>query len=332
MIFGAALLYGDGVITPAISVLSAVEGLEVATTALKPGVVPLTCLILIGVFLVQKQGTAGIGRVFGPIMLVWFLTIALLGVPQIVDEPVGAHGDEPDLRRPVLPRAEVPRFPGARRRRPRHHRRRGALRGHGPLRAAPHPARLVPVRHAGPAPQLLRTRGARPGARTAATNPFYALVPSSLIYPMVALATMATIIASQALISGAFSLTRQAIQLGFFPRVTIVHTSGEAEGQIYIPEINAALMVSCIWLVLSFKESTALASAYGIAVTGTMAITSIIYYVVVTRDVGLGPLEGDPARRRVPHLRSRLLRRQPAQVLQRRMVPARAWRSSSSWS
>jgi KUP system potassium uptake protein len=117
----------------------------------------------------------------------------------------------------------------------------------------------------------------------AADNPFYALVPSSLIYPMVALSMMATIIASQALISGAFSLTRQAIQLGFFPRVTIVHTSGEAEGQIYIPEINAALMVACLWLVLSFKESSALAAAYGIAVTGTMSITSIIYYQVLTQ-------------------------------------------------
>src|SRR5262249_11597406 len=117
----------------------------------------------------------------------------------------------------------------------------------------------------------------------AAANPFYALVPSTFIYPMVVLSMMATIIASQALISGAFSLTRQAIQLGFFPRVTIVHTSGEAEGQIYIPEINAALMIACVWLVLTFKQSSALAAAYGIAVTGTMAITSIIYYQVLTR-------------------------------------------------
>ena len=127
----------------------------------------------------------------------------------------------------------------------------------------------------------------------AATNPFYAMVPGSLIYPMVALSTMATIIASQALISGAFSLTQQAVQLGFFPRVTIVHTSGEAEGQIYIPEINAALVVACIWLVLTFQESSALAAAYGIAVTGTMTITSIIYYVVLTRDLALAAA-GEP--------------------------------------
>src|SRR5262249_17475294 len=117
----------------------------------------------------------------------------------------------------------------------------------------------------------------------ATANPFYAMVPPSLIYPLVILATLAAIIASQALISGSYSLTRQAVQLGFFPRVTIVHTSGEAEGQIYVPEINTALGVACVWLVLSFKESNALAAAYGIAVTGTMAITSIVYFVVLTR-------------------------------------------------
>ena len=128
----------------------------------------------------------------------------------------------------------------------------------------------------------------------AASNPFFAMVPGPLIYPMVLLATLATVIASQALISGAYSLTRQAIQLGFFPRVTIVHTSGEAEGQIYIPEINAALAVACIWLVLSFQESSALAAAYGIAVTGTMSITSVIYYVVLTRDLALAA-SGRPA-------------------------------------
>jgi len=282
VIFGAALLYGDGVITPAISVLSAVEGLAVATTALKPGVVPLTCLILLGVFWVQKKGTAGIGRIFGPIMIVWFLSLALLGIFQIIERPSVLQALSPTyavnfflvqkwnsflvLSSVVLVitggealYADMGHF------------------GRRPIRLAWY---LVVL------PALLLNyfgQGALILGREAATNPFYAMVPKSLIYPMVALSTMAAIIASQAMISGAFSLTRQAIQLGFFPRVTIVHTSGTAEGQIYIPEINAALMLACLWLVLTFKESTALASAYGIAVTGSMTITSIIYFVVVTK-------------------------------------------------
>ena len=281
VIFGAALLYGDGVITPAISVLSAVEGLAVATTALKPGVVPLTCLILLGVFWVQKKGTAGIGRIFGPIMIVWFLAIALLGMLQIIEHPSVLHAISPTYavqffiaqkwRSFLVLSAVVLVITGGE-----------ALYadmghfGRRPIRLAWY---LVVL------PALLLNyfgQGALILEREATTNPFYALVPKSLIYPMVALSTMAAIIASQAMISGAFSLTRQAIQLGFFPRVTIVHTSGEAEGQIYIPEINAALMVACLWLVVTFKESTALASAYGIAVTGSMTITSIIYYFVMT--------------------------------------------------
>ncbi|HKQ68013.1 MAG TPA: KUP/HAK/KT family potassium transporter [Polyangiaceae bacterium] len=282
VIFGAALLYGDGVITPAISVLSAVEGLEIATTALRPGIIPLTCVILVGLFMVQKKGTAGIGRVFGPIMAVWFFTLAALGVRQIVRHP--------SVLAAMSPVHAVTFFV------------EHGWHGFGVLGAVVlvitgGEALYADMGHFGRAPirtawylfvmpaLLLNYFGQ--GALVledpkAATNPFYALVPSPLIYPMVALSTMATIIASQALISGAYSLTRQAIQLGFFPRVTIVHTSTEAEGQIYIPEINAALAVACIWLVLSFKESSALASAYGIAVTGTMSITSIIYYVVLT--------------------------------------------------
>jgi KUP system potassium uptake protein len=283
VIFGAALLYGDGVITPAISVLSAVEGLAVATTALKPGIIPLTCVILVGLFLVQRHGTAGIGRIFGPIMAVWFLTIAILGVWQILRYPSVLEAVSP---------VHAVRFFVA-------HKLKGMLVlgavvlvitggealyadmghfGRRPIRLAWYlfvmPALLL--NYFGQGALVLQDP-------SAASNPFYAMVPSHFIYPMVALSTMATIIASQALISGAFSLTRQAIQLGFFPRVTIVHTSGEAEGQIYIPEINAALMVACVFLVLQFKESSALAAAYGIAVTGTMAITSIIYYQVLTR-------------------------------------------------
>jgi KUP system potassium uptake protein len=283
VIFGAALLYGDGVITPAISVLSAVEGLAVATTALKPGIIPLTCIILVGLFLVQRKGTAGIGRVFGPIMAVWFLTIAGLGVRQILRHPSVLEAVSP---------IHAVRFFAA------HHWHGMLVLGAVVLVITGGEALYADMGHFGRRPirfawyvfvlpaLLLNYFGQ--GALVledpaAGANPFYAMVPSSLIYPMVALSTMATIIASQALISGAYSLTRQAIQLGFFPRVTIVHTSGEAEGQIYIPEINSALMVACVWLVLSFKESSALAAAYGIAVTGTMSITSLIYYQVLTK-------------------------------------------------
>ena len=283
VIFGAALLYGDGVITPAISVLSAVEGLAVATSALRPGIIPLTCLILVALFLVQRKGTAGIGRIFGPIMAVWFFTIAVLGILQIVRHPSVLEAISP---------VHAVRFFSA------HHWHGVLVLGAVVLVITGGEALYADMGHFGKRPIRLAWylfvmpalvlnyfgQGALVLEDPASSaNPFYAMVPPSLIYPMVALSTMATIIASQALISGAFSLTRQAIQLGFFPRVTIVHTSGEAEGQIFIPEINAALMMACLWLVLSFKESSALAAAYGIAVTGTMTITSLIYYQVLTR-------------------------------------------------
>jgi KUP system potassium uptake protein len=283
VIFGAALLYGDGVITPAISVLSAVEGLEVATTRLSPIVVPLTVVILFGLFWVQKRGTASIGRVFGPIMVVWFLTLAGLGAVQIAHYPA--------VLMAVNPFYAVSFFV--------QHGWTGFLvlgsvvlviTGGEALYAdmghfGRHPIRLawfglvmpsLLINYCGQAACLIQHP-------ELATNPFYALVPPVLIYPMVILSTVATIIASQALISGAYSLTRQAVQLGFCPRVTILHTSEESEGQIYVPEVNTALAIACIWLVLSFKESSALAAAYGIAVTGTMAITSIVYFVVLTK-------------------------------------------------
>jgi KUP system potassium uptake protein len=283
VIFGAALLYGDGVITPAISVLSAVEGLGVATTRLTPAIVPLTIAILIGLFWVQKRGTARIGGVFGPIMVAWFVTIAVLGAVQVARCPAVLQAIHPVhairffaanghvaflvLGSVVLVitggealYADMGHF------------------GRRPIRLAWY-ALVMPallLNYFGQAACILL----HPEAQK---NPFFALVPHGLIYPMVALATVATIIASQALISGAYSLTRQAVQLGFCPRVTIVHTSDTAEGQIYIPEVNAALAIACVWLVLTFKASTALAAAYGIAVTGTMGITSVVYFAVLTR-------------------------------------------------
>jgi KUP system potassium uptake protein len=283
VIFGAALLYGDGVITPAISVLSAVEGLEVATTRLSPVVVPLTVAILFALFWVQKRGTASIGGVFGPIMVVWFLTLAVLGGLAVARFP--------SVLAAVNPAYAISFFFV--------HKWQGfivlgsvvlVITGGEALYAdmghfGRHPIRLawyllvmpsLLINYFGQAACLIQ----HPDL---AENPFYALVPNLLIYPMVVLSTVATIIASQALISGAYSLTRQAVQLGFCPRVTIQHTSGESEGQIYVPEVNAALAIACICLVLSFKESSALAAAYGIAVTGTMAITSVVYFVVLTR-------------------------------------------------
>jgi KUP system potassium uptake protein len=282
VIFGAALLYGDGVITPAISVLSAVEGLGVATPRLTPAIVPLTIAILLAFFWVQKRGTARIGGVFGPIMVVWFVALAAFGLLQIVRYPAVLAAVDPAYAVRFFTRQGWHGF---------------LVLGSVVLVVTGGEALYADMGHFGRRPirfawialvmpaLLLNYFGQ--GAcillhPEAAANPFFALVPPVLVVPMVVLATVATIIASQALVSGAFSLTRQAVQLGFCPRVTIVHTSGEAEGQIYLPEVNVALAVACVWLVLTFKESNALAAAYGIAVTGTMAITSVVYLVVLT--------------------------------------------------
>jgi KUP system potassium uptake protein len=284
VVFGAALLYGDGIITPAISVLSAIEGLEVATDKLKPVVVPITCVILVGLFAVQKRGTAGIGKVFGPIMVVWFLSIASLGVGFIVKNPAvlhalwpghavaffGAHG----VHGIIVLGSVVLSITGGE-----------ALYadmghfGRGPIRVAWYGLVLpaLVLNYFGQGALML----ADPRA---AESPFFGMVPQgALTYALVLLSAAATVIASQALISGAFSLTHQAVQLGFMPRVTIVHTSDETEGQIYIPEVNWGLAAACLALVLAFRESSKLAAAYGIAVTGTMGITSVVYFVVLRR-------------------------------------------------
>ncbi|HEX2660350.1 MAG TPA: potassium transporter Kup, partial [Polyangia bacterium] len=287
-LFGASLLYGDGMITPAISVLSAVEGLEVATTALSPFVVPITCGILIGLFAVQKRGTGGIGTVFGPITLCWFVAIAAAGLPWIIRHP--------EILRAVNPVNAV-RFLA-------HHGMHGFLvLGSVVLCITGGEALYADMGHFGRRaiklawstvvfPSLLMNyfgQGAMLLERPGSTNPFYDLVPSYGLYPMVILATVAAVVASQALISGAFSLSRQAIQLGYLPRLTIIHTSGKTEGQIFIPEVNGLLTVACLALVLGFRASSGLADAYGIAVTGTMAITSILFFFVA-RDRWQWPL------------------------------------------
>jgi KUP system potassium uptake protein len=287
-IFGAALLYGDGVITPAISVLSAVEGVAVAAPAMGRVVVPVTVLILAGLFLIQRRGTATVGAVFGPIMLVWFLCIGALGVGGILKDPSVLRAASPHhalrffaengLHGFLVLGAVVLCITGGE-----------ALYadmghfGRRPIRLAwlglAMPALLL--NYFGQGAFLLHDPAAR-------ANPFYLLCPEWALYPLIGLATAATIVASQALISGAFSLTHQAVQLGYSPRVTVKHTSKTEIGQIYVPEVNWAIGAACIALVVGFKSSSNLAAAYGIAVTGTMSITTLLFHRVM-RDLWRWP-------------------------------------------
>jgi KUP system potassium uptake protein len=279
-LFGAALLYGDGMITPAISVLSAVEGLEVATPLFRPYVIPLTVVILIGLFLFQRRGTAGVGAVFGPVTLVWFATLAALGGNAIARHP--------EVLAAVNPGHGVAFFAA------------NGLRGYLVLGAVflvvtGGEALYADMGHFGTRPIRLTWFGLvlpallinyfGQGALlladpTAAQNPFYHLAPAWGTYPLVVLSTAATVIASQAVISGSFSLSMQAIQLGYLPRLSIRHTSAEERGQIYMPQVNWLLMLATIGLVLGFRSSSNLAAAYGVAVTTTMVITTLIFYRV----------------------------------------------------
>jgi len=279
-IFGAALLYGDGMITPAITVLGAVEGLKVATPLFDRFVVPVTVAILIAVFAIQRYGTNRVGTLFGPIMLVWFVVIAALGITWLLQAPI--------VLTAVDPRHAVAFF--------QEHRLHGfAVLGAVFLVVTGGEALYADMGHFGKRPirvawfglvlpaLLLNYFGQ--GALImlhpdAVKQPFFLLAPPWALYPLVALATAAAIIASQALISGAFSLTRQAIQLGYSPRLDINHTSSDEIGQVYVPQVNWALMISTILIVIGFGSSTALAAAYGIAVTLTMVITAVLLYVV----------------------------------------------------
>jgi KUP system potassium uptake protein len=279
-LFGAALLYGDGVITPAISVLAAVEGTTVAAPSLDRYVIPAAIIILIGLFLVQRKGTGTIGKVFGPIMVVWFTTIGVLGATRIVEEPT--------VFRAVWPGYAVQFFVD--------NGTEGFLvLGAVILVVVGGEALYADMGHFGRRPITIGWYGLvlpslvlvyfGQGALlihdpTAIENPFYRMAPDWALYPLVILATMATVIASQALISGAYSLTSQAVQLGYSPRMRITHTSDEHIGQIYIGAVNWFLMVACIGLVLGFRESANLAAAYGVAVTTTMVLTTILFYVV----------------------------------------------------
>ena len=280
-IFGTALLYGDGMITPAISVLGAVEGLEVATPLLEPYIVPATVAILIGLFVIQKYGTHRVGGLFGPIMIAWFLTIAALGVVWIVRAPAVLWAFDPRYAYGFF--------------------RDNGLTGYAVLGAVflvvtggealyadmGHFGRR-PIRLAWFAlvlPALLLNylgQGALLLLNPTIDHPFFLLAPFWALLPLVVLATAAAIIASQALISGSFSITRQAIQLGLVPRLDVEHTSAREMGQIYVPQVNWGLMFATLVIVIGFGSSSALAAAYGIAVTLTMVITVLLLYVVMT--------------------------------------------------
>ncbi len=277
-LFGAALMYGDGIITPAMSVLSAVEGLEVIAPALNRFIVPVTLTLLLGFFAAQRFGTDRVGKAFGPLMFIWFTGIAALAIPHIIAQPAvlnalapwhaveffmahGWHGF-------VLLGAVVLSVTGAE--------ALYADMGHfgkRPIRLAwlmlVFPCLLI--NYFGQGAALIEHAAAR-------ANPFYFLAPGVLQIPLLILATMAAIIASQAMVSGAFSLTQQSVQLGYTPRVTIVHTSSSQSGQIYIPEVNTLIAIGTMLVVLGFRSSSALGAAYGIAVTGTMTITSLLFY------------------------------------------------------
>jgi KUP system potassium uptake protein len=275
-IFGASLFYGDGIITPAISVLSAVEGLKIATPVLDPYVIPITIAVLVSLFMIQRQGTSSVGALFGPVMLVWFVVIGVLGAINIAKHRELIHALNPVYALEFLTTyrwhafvtlgAVVLTVTGAE-----------ALYadmghfGRRPIRVAwiylVFPALLL--NYAGQAALVLNDP-------KAILNPFYLLAPHWALFPLVILSTFATVIASQAVISGVFSMTRQAMQLGYAPRMEIQHTSSREIGQIYIPSINWALLAAIIVLVISFKSSGNLAAAYGIAVTGTMVTTTLL--------------------------------------------------------
>jgi KUP system potassium uptake protein len=288
-IFGAALLYGDGMITPAITVLGAVEGLKVATPLFEPYVVPVAVAILVAVFAIQRHGTDRVGRMFGPIMVVWFVVIGALGATWLVQHPV--------VLTAIDPRHAVAFF--------REHEWHGfAVLGAVFLVVTGGEALYADMGHFGKRPiriawfalvlpaLLLNYFGQSAlllENPAAAEQPFFLLAPGWALVPLVLLATAAAIIASQALISGAFSLTQQAIQLGYSPRLDIEHTSHHEIGQVYVSQVNWALMLSTILIVIGFGSSTALAAAYGIAVTLTMVITAILLQVVAIERWGWPP-------------------------------------------
>ena len=280
-LFGTALLYGDGMITPAISVLSAIEGTEIAAPQISEYAVPIAGVILVGLFVVQRYGTGRVGRVFGPIMVAWFTVLGVLGVVQIVQHPRVLAAVNPLYGAQFFADNGMTGF---------------LALGSVFLVVTGGEALYADMGHFGHRPIGVGWFGfVLPGLLlnyfgqgallisnpAAIDNPFYRMAPSWGTIPLLVLATLATVIASQALISGAFSLTMQASQFGYLPRMKVVHTSATERGQIYVPAVNWILMVACVGLVIGFRTSTALAAAYGVAVTMTMVITTVLYYLVI---------------------------------------------------
>lgn len=280
-LFGTALLYGDGIITPAISVLSAVEGLKIVAPNLDQAVVPITVAILLGLFLVQRYGTQKIGNFFGPILLVWFGSLFLMGAYWVFKNPHILISLNPYYGYQFFLNNSTAGF---------------LVLGSVVLVVTGGEALYADLGHFGRKPitkawfyfvypslvlnylgqgSLLLTKG-----QEAVSNPFFKMVDGVLLYPLLVIATLATVIASQALITGVYSLTQQAMRLGYLPRLTIKHTSRDEQGQIYIPKANISLMIGCLLLVITLKDSSSLAAAYGIAVTGTMVFTSILFFFV----------------------------------------------------
>ena len=279
-LFGAALFYGDAIITPAVSVLSAAEGMEVISSGMEAYVLPVAVGVLVGLFLLQKHGTASVGLLFGPVMMVWFAILGILGLNQILQQPAVLQALNPWHAFAFLSQHGFHAFLTL-----------GsvvlALTGAEALYADMGHFGKTPIRRAWFALVLpgLALNYFGQGALlmhdpAAIKNPFFLLAPDWALLPMIVLATLATVIASQAVISGAYSLTRQAILLGYCPRLEVNHTSEKEIGQIYMPFINWALLIAVLVVVLTFKSSSSLAAAYGIAVTGTMLITTMLFFVV----------------------------------------------------
>src|SRR6266568_6284235 len=275
-IFGASLFYGDALLTPAISVLSAIEGISVATPTFESWIVPITVGILIGLFCIQKRGTGAVGKLFGPAMVVWFLALAVFGGISIAQTPAVLAALHPGHALGFAVRSPGLTF---------------LVLGAVFLAITGAEALYADMGHFGPAPIRLAWFGLvfpalminyfGQGALvlrdpTAIKNPFYLLAPGDLLFPLVALATAATVIASQATISGAFSMTQQATRLGYLPRIPVTHTSESERGQIYIGHVNWTMLILVVLLVLEFKSSSAIASAYGVAVSGTMVLTTLL--------------------------------------------------------
>ncbi len=288
-LFGTALLFGDGMITPAISVLSAVEGIEVATPALTHYVVPAAVVILLGLFVIQRHGTGAVGRVFGPVMVIWFSTLAILGLPHIVESPRVLAAIDPRHAFQFFANNGWTGF---------------LALGSVFLVVTGSEALYADMGHFGRRPietswyvvvfpALLLTyfgQGAfLLGNPEGIANPFYLMAPDWAVWPLVVAATGATIVASQALISGAFSLTMQAIHLGYLPRMRIIHTSATEPGQVYVPAMNWALMAAAVGLVVGFRSSSNLAGAYGVAVATTMVITTVLIHAVMRARWGWSP-------------------------------------------